>query len=161
CVLQFQDLAFDVYGDLVGEVAFGDGGGDFGDVTNLRRQVARHRVHGVGEVFPGAGHAGHDGLAAALAFGADFARHARHLRRERAQLVDHRVDRLLELENLPAHVHGDLLGEVVVGHADRNLGNVAHLGGEVGSHRVDVVGQVLPGAAHVGDLCLAAQFAFG
>ena len=43
---------------------------------------------------------GHLGLAAELALGADLARHARHLGGERVQLVDHRVDRVLELEDL-------------------------------------------------------------
>ena len=52
---------------------------------------------------------GHDGLAAEPAFGADLARHARHLGGERAQLLDHRVERLLEQQDLAAHVDGDLL----------------------------------------------------
>jgi len=34
------------------------------------------------------------------------------LRGERAQLLDHRVDRFLELQDLAAHVDGDLLREV-------------------------------------------------
>src|SRR5213595_2676027 len=40
------------------------------------------------------------GLAAQLAVRAHLAGHARHLRREGAQLIDHRVDRVLELEDL-------------------------------------------------------------
>ena len=39
----------------------------------------------------------HLGLAAELAFGADLARDARHLAGERVELVDHRVDGVLEL----------------------------------------------------------------
>ena len=38
----------------------------------------------------------HVGLPAELAFGADFARHARHFRGERAELIDHRVDGVLQ-----------------------------------------------------------------
>jgi hypothetical protein len=34
-VLELEDLALDVDGDLLGEVAVGDGGGDFGDVADL------------------------------------------------------------------------------------------------------------------------------
>ena len=49
------------------------------------------------------------GLAAELALGADLARHARDLVGERAQLVDHRVDGVLELEDLALDVDGDLL----------------------------------------------------
>ena len=41
-------------------------------------QVSGHRVDRVGQVLPGAGHAGHVGLAAQPAFGSHFARHARH-----------------------------------------------------------------------------------
>ena len=46
-------------------------------------QVAGHEVHGVGEVLPGAGHAGHVGLAAELALGADLAGDAGDLVGER------------------------------------------------------------------------------
>ena len=48
-------------------------------------------------------------LAAELAVGADLARHAADLGREGAQLIDHRVDGFLQLQNLAAHVDGDLL----------------------------------------------------
>ena len=68
-----------VHGDLLGQVAVGDGGGDLGDVAHLAGQVGGHGVHVVGQVLPGAGDAAHLGLAAELAFGADLAGHARHL----------------------------------------------------------------------------------
>ena len=42
------------------------------------------------------------GLTAELALGADLARHARHLAGERVELVDHRVDGVLDLEDLAA-----------------------------------------------------------
>ena len=160
-VLEFENFAFDVGGDFLGQVAFGDGGGDFGDVADLRRQVAGHDVDGVGQVFPRSRDAGHDGLAAQLAFGADFARHARDFGGEGAELIDHRVDGLLELENFAAHIDGDFLGKVAVGHGDGHVGDVADLRRQVGRHGVDVVGQVLPGSGHAGHLRLAAQFAFG
>ena len=86
----------------------------FGDVAHLRRQVARHRVHVVGEVLPGARRARHVRLAAELALGADLARHARHFGGERPQLVDHRVDGLLQLQDLAAHVDRDLARQVAV-----------------------------------------------
>ena len=44
----------------------------------------------------------HLGLAAELAFGADLARDARHLAGEGVELIDHRVDGLLQLEDLAA-----------------------------------------------------------
>ena len=58
----------------------------------------RHEVHVVGEVLPHAADALDRRLAAEAALGADLARDARHLGGERAQLVDHRVDGLLQLE---------------------------------------------------------------
>src|SRR5207244_704089 len=48
-VLQLEDLAADVDGDLVGQIAIGDGGRDFGDVADLAGQVRRHRVDVVRE----------------------------------------------------------------------------------------------------------------
>ena len=45
-------------------------------------------------------------------FGADLARHAGDFRGEGAELLDHRVDGFLELQNFAAHVDGDLLGKV-------------------------------------------------
>ena len=134
------------------EVALGDGDGDVGDVADLVGQVRRHRVDVVGQVLPGAGDAGHLGLAAELAFGADLARHARHLGGEAVQLIDHRVDGVLQLEDLALDVDRDLARQVAARDGGRDLGDVAHLAGEVRRHRVDVVGQVLPGAGDAGDL---------
>src|SRR4029079_3765584 len=159
--LQLEDLAADVDGDLARHGAAGDGGGDFGDVADLVGQVARHRVDRVGEVLPGAGGAGHDGLAAEAAFGADFLGHAGYFRGERAQLVDHRVDGFLELQDLAADVDRDLAGQVAAGDRDGDLGDVAHLTGQVAGHRVHRVGEVFPDARHVADLGLAAQLAVG
>ena len=48
-------------------------------------------------------------LAAELALRADLARHARDLGRERRELVDHRVDRVLQLQDLALDVDRDLL----------------------------------------------------
>jgi hypothetical protein len=160
-VLELEDLALHVDGDLARQVAARDRGRHLGDVAHLRGQVAGHRVHRVGEVLPGAGHAGHDRLAAELALGADLARDARHLRRERAQLIDHRVDGLLQLQDLAAHVDGDLLRQVAARDRDRHVGDVAHLAGQVAGHRVDVVGEVLPRAGDAEHLRLAAELALG
>ena len=160
-VLQLEDLAFHVDGDLARQVAARDGGGDFGDVADLAGEVRGHEVDVVGEVLPGAGDAGDDGLTAELAFGADLARDARDFRGERVELVDHRVDGVLQLENLALHVDRDLAREVAVGDGGGHVGDVAHLAGQVGRHRVDVVGEVLPRAGHAGHFGLAAELAFG
>src|SRR5439155_12378924 len=117
-VLEFEDFAFDVHGDLAREVAAGHGRGDFGDVADLAGEVGAHGVDGVGEVFPSAGHARDDGLHAQAAFGADFAGHAGDFGGEGAKLLDHGVDGFLELQDFAAHVHGDFAAEVAVGHGD-------------------------------------------
>src|SRR6185312_7817926 len=117
-VFQLEDFAADVDRDLAREVAAGDRGGDVGDVADLGGEVAAHRVHGVGEVLPGAGDAGNDRLAAELAIGADLARHARHFRGERAKLVHHRVDGFLQLQDLAANVDRDLFRQVAIGDRD-------------------------------------------
>ena len=72
----------------------------FDDAAHLAREVRGHDVDVVGEVLPRAGDARHVRLAAELALGADLARDARDLGRERVELVDDGVDRVLELEDL-------------------------------------------------------------
>src|SRR5262249_25632009 len=134
---------------------------DLGDVAHLRGQVRRHEVDVVGQVLPGAGDARHLRLAAELAFGADLAGDARHFPGEAVELVDHRVDGGLGLENVATHVHGDLARQVAARHRGGHLGDVAHLGGEVAGHRVDRVGQVLPGAGDARHVGLVAEPALG
>ena len=145
-VLQLENFAAHVDGDLLRQVAVGDGGRHLGDVADLAGQVAGHRVHGVGQVLPGAGDAEHVGLAAEPAFGADLARDARHFAGEGVELVHHRVDGFLELQDFARHVHGDLLRQVAAGDGGGHFGDVADLRGQVAGHEVDAVGQVLPGA---------------
>ncbi len=160
-LLELEDLAADVDGDLLRQVALGDACGHGGDVANLAGQVARHHVHAVGEVLPDASDAHDLGLAAQLALSADLACDTGHLACERVELVDHRVDGLLELEDLAADVDGDLLREVALLNRGRNLGDVSDLARQVARHQVDVVGQVLPHASHAAHVCLAAELALG
>src|SRR5207244_4117593 len=156
-VLQLEDLALHVDGDLLGEVAVGDRGGHRGDVPNLGGQVARHEVHLVGQVLPRAGHALHVRLPAELPLGASPAERPLRLRREGAQLVHHRVDGVLELQDLAAHVDGDLLGEVAGGDRFGHVRDVAHLAGQIARHEVHAVGQVLPGAGNALHVRLPAE----
>ncbi len=160
-VFQFEDFAFHVDGDFLGEIAVGDGGGHVGDVAHLGGQVRCHGVHGVGEVFPGAGDAAHVGLAAEFSFGAHFAGHARHFGCEAVELVHHRVDGVFQFENFAFHGHGDLLGQVSLGDGGCHFGDVSHLAGEVRGHGVHGVGEVLPRTGDAFHFGLPAQFSFG
>src|SRR5207249_1484982 len=136
-VLEVEDLTADVDADLARKVAGGDGRGDVGDVPDLRGQVAGHGVDGVGQIVPCACDATYVGLTAELALGADFAGDPRHLRGERADLIDHRVDGVLELQDLAADIHRDLLGQVTIGDGGGDFGDVADLRGQVAGHDVD------------------------
>src|SRR5207244_2191686 len=130
------------------QVAVGDGGGHGGNVADLAGQVTGHEVHVICEVLPGAGDTLHLRLSARQRFRSQLAGDTGHFRCERVELIDHRVDRVLQLENFPLHVDGDLLRQVAVGDGGRHGGNVTHLGGEVTGHEVHVVGKVLPRAGH-------------
>src|SRR5207245_1833765 len=133
-VLQLQHLAPHVDGDLLGEVAVGDRGGDVGDVADLAGEVAGHGVHRVGEVLPRPGHAPDVGLATQPPFGSDLAGHPGDLGGEARELVDHRVDGGLQLEDLALDVDGDFLGQVPARDGLGDLGDVADLAGEVAGH---------------------------
>ena len=124
-------------------------------------QVRRHRVDRVGQILPGARDAGHDGLAAQLAFRPDFARDSRDLGGKASQLIDHRIDGFLQLQDLAANVNRDLLGQVAVRHGDRHVRDVADLRGQVAGHLVDRFGELFPDAGYPFDLRLAAEFSFG
>src|SRR5439155_10116910 len=103
-VLELTDLALDIDGDLLGEVPSRDRGRDVGDVAYLGGEVARHRVDVVGQVAPGARGARHVRLAAEAALGADLARDARDFGGKGVELVDHHVDRVLQLEDLAVDI---------------------------------------------------------
>src|SRR6202044_754289 len=128
--LQLKDFAAHVDRDLAGQVAAGDGGGDFGDIADLSGQIRGHRIDRVGQVLPGTADAGHVGLAAELAFGADLAGDARHLSGEGVELVHHGIKRVFELQNLAAHVDGDLAAQIATRHGGGDFGDVTHLAGE-------------------------------
>src|SRR5207249_966621 len=90
-VLEFKNFALHVDRDLLGQVAAGDGGRHFGDVTNLVGEVVRHEVDVVGEIFPRAGDALHQCLAAKLSFGTDLAGDAGDFGGKCRKLIHHRV----------------------------------------------------------------------
>src|SRR4029434_605333 len=113
------------------------------------------------QVVPRAAAARHLRLAAELAFGADLARDARHFRGEGIELVHHRIERFLELQDFAAHIDGDLFRQVALRDRGGDFGDVADLGGQIRGHEVDAVGQVLPGAGDAAHHGLTAELAFG
>ena len=155
-----RDFALGVHGQLLREVAVGDGGHDFHDAAHLFGQVDRHDVDVVGEILPGSGHARHLRLTAELAVGADFARHARHFGGERVQLIHHRVDGVLQFENFAFHVDRDLARQIAAGHGRCHFGDVSHLASQVAGHRVHGVGEIFPRSGDAGHVGLSAQPAF-
>src|SRR5258707_410774 len=84
-------ISRDIDGDLLGEVALGDGGRHLGDVADLVGQVVRHPVHRVGEGPPGPRDTLHLGLTPELAFRTDLAGDTGDLVGEGGELVHHRV----------------------------------------------------------------------
>ena len=154
-----RHLPSGLHGQALLEIAVGDGGHDLHDPPHLLREIGGHDVDVVGQVLPRAAHALNLSLATQPSIRAHFPRHARHLGGEGVELVDHRVDRVLQLEDLALHVDRDLAGQISAGDGRGDLGNVSDLGGQIGSQQVDVVRQVLPGTSDPGHDSLAAQLA--
>src|SRR4029077_10126029 len=159
--LQLEDLALDIDGDLLRQITASDRGRHVGDVAHLGGEGARHEVDVVGQILPDTTDAADLGLAAELALGADLAGHARDFRGEAVELIDHDVDRVLQLEDLAAHVHCDLFREVAVGDGGGHVGDVAHLGGQGGGHQVDGVGEGFPDTGRPLDVRLATELPLG
>ena len=91
-----------------------------------------HRVHVVCEVLPGAGNTFDLGLTAELALGADFTSNTTHFRGETVELINHRVDRVLELrESHPSTSTVILRERSPRGDGGGDLGDVADLAGQV------------------------------
>ena len=155
-VFQLENFALHVHGDFAGQIAAGHGGGHFGDITNLSRQISGHGIDRVGQVFPSSGHARHHGLSAQFSVGTHLAGHAGDFRSERAKLIHHGVDGFFELQNFAAHVHSDFARKVAAGHGGGDFGDVADLAGEVAGHGVHRVGEIFPGSRDARHLRLAA-----
>ena len=159
-VLQLQDFSAHVDRDLLGEVAIGHCRRHFGDISHLTREISGHEIHAVGEVFPGASRSADIRLAPEFSFGTDFASHTGDFCGERAKLIHHRIDRILQLQDFSAHVDRDLLREVPIRHGSRHFGDVAHLTSEVTGHEVHAIREILPGTGHAADIRLAPELSF-
>ena len=76
-------------------------------------------------------------------------------------MVHHGIDRDFQLENFPSHIHGDLARQVAARHGGRHIGDVAHLGREIGGHGVNVIGEIFPRSGYAAHLSLPTQLALG
>ncbi len=160
-VLELEDLALRLDGDLLRQIAVRDRRRDGGDVPDLGREVAGQPVHAVGELLPHARHAANVGLRAQLALGPDLAGDADHLGGERPQLIDGCVDGVLELEDLAASLDGDLLRQVAIGDGGGDERDVSHLSRQVAGEQVHVVDEFLPRAGQALDAGLTAELPLG
>ena len=129
------------------------------NVADLRGQVRCHGIDGIGEVFPRAGDAWHHGLTAKTSVGADLARNARHFGSECAQLIHHRVDGVLQQQDLAADIDRDLLGQVAIGNRNCHFGDIANLIGQIARHLIDGLGELSPYAGDAFDLGLSTELA--
>ena len=77
-----------------------------------------------------------------------------------AQVLNHRVDVVLELDDLTARVDLDFTREVALSDCGRDVRDGAYLGGKVGCQQIHVVGQIFPDARCARDVGLTAQAAF-
>ena len=160
-VFQFRHLAtgFDLNGS--GQIAFGDGGGNFGDRANLVGQIVSKQVDIARKVLPGTGSARNVSLTTEPAFHTDFAGDGRHLVGKGGECASHVVNRLGKSSNLALCVHTQFLGKFTIGHGSHDFHNAADLLSQVSSHHVDVVRQIFPRACNAGHLSLTSEFAFG
>ena len=140
------DLARGLDGDRPGQVALGHGGGHLGDGAHLGGQVGGELVDVVGEVAPGPAAPGTlawpPSLPSTPTSRATFVTWSAKVASVSIMLVDGVGER----GDLALGVDRELALQVAVGDRGHDLGDAAHLAGQVGGHQVDVVGQVLPGA---------------
>ncbi len=103
-VLQLENLPLHVDGNLSRRSPRATAVVTSGNVSHLARQVGRHASSRSRSSPSTSPPPRAPRLTAELPLGPDFTRHAGHFRREPVELVHHRVDGLLELQNLPLHV---------------------------------------------------------
>ena len=120
-----SDFALHVHGDLGGRSPRATAV-YLGNIADLRGKIACHGVHAVCQILPGARYGPHVSLAAQPPAVRPRAPRA-HLAGKCVELIDHGVDGLLQLKDLTAHVHGNLLRQIAPGNGRRHLGDIPHL----------------------------------
>src|SRR5262249_38657533 len=130
-------------------------------VADLIGEIRGHRVDRIGKILPRAGDAADVGLSAEFPFGADFAGDARDFAGEGAELIDHGVDGVFQLQNFAARIDGDFALEISLRDDTRLFGYVADLIGEVRRHPVHGFRQVAPRTGDAADVGLTTEAAVG
>src|SRR5207302_1196365 len=123
-------------------------------------QIARHGVDAFGEIAPGTGDAAHFRLPAEFAFRADFARHAGYLGCEGAELIDHRVDGVLQLQSLAAGFVRDFGRELALGDGCGDAPTRRSFDRQIARHGVDAFGEIAPRTGDAAHFRLPAELAF-
>ncbi len=126
-VLQVEDFALYGDSDLSRQVALCNRSGDFGDIPHLPCEILSHQVHIAGEIHPYTRDTYHARLAPQFALSAHLVGHACYFGGKRIELIHHRVDGVLQVENFAPHFDGDLPGEIAIGNSGGHLGNIADL----------------------------------
>src|SRR5262249_36828187 len=109
------------------------------NVSDLSSKVRGHEIDVIGKVFPHPSDPGNLCLTTEVSFGTDFTSYTSHFRSKRPQLIDHRIDGVLELSNFPFDINGNLSREVSIGYRSSYCSNVSDLSRQITSHRVDGV----------------------
>src|SRR5262249_33070192 len=130
-LLELQDFALHIDGDLAREIAAGDRRGHVCNVPDLTGEVRGHQVDVIPKVLPRAGDTPDFGLATEFAFGANFAGDARDFGRETVELVHHRIDGVFQFEDLTANIDRNFAGKVALGDSGGHVRDIADLRREI------------------------------
>ena len=97
-----------------------------------------HGIDIVGEIFPFPFHVVYLGLPAQGSIRADLSSNLTDFKRKGIESVNHPVDGALEIKDLSLDIGCDLLGKITLGDRSGDVGDLAHLGGQVVGHAVDI-----------------------
>ena len=100
-------------------------------------------------------------LSTKLSFSSYFAGDTRHFRGKSTELINHGVDRVLQLQCLAARFDGDCLGEISFRHRSRHGGNISYLARQIPGERIHIISKVFPGAADAGYYSLTSELTLG
>ena len=120
------------------------------DVTDLRREIRRHEVHVVGQIFPRPGHAFDFRLAAELSFRAHLPGHARYFRGKSAKLLHHCIYGLgrtqeLAFQRLSFNLTSHRLGQISLSDCTDDARHFARRTKQILDQNVDASNGVAPG----------------